>query len=214
MVKGSFPCWHPHTSSKTNIWPTKTPLWVGIYLMAKCLTDSLPSGCESKLASRNTRERGIEKDGEKEWHSWHCGRWFRETNTCLAAVNVIITMRWWGNPAIFLLLFVCVYVRVLLIIHQCVLCQCRQWVGIFAMFMCGYCVWTEWSLYSRHVVYSVLSDSLLLASVVYLCCLWGVWLTPHNWPTRNWPDLTTPPEINQRQHHGTKTVENNHPCYK
>lgn len=109
------------------------------------------------------------------------------------SVNVIITMRWWGNPTIFPSV-VCLCVHVCVCVYgrtpECVLCQCRQWVGIFAVFMCGYCVWTEWSLYSRHVVYSVLSDSLLPASVVYLCSLWEVWLTPRNWPTRNWPDLT------------------------
>ena len=109
-------------------------------------------------------------------------------------MNVIITMRWWGNPSVFPLccLFELTYVYVCVFNHtpECVLCQCRQWVGVFVVFMCGYCVWTERSLYSRHVVYSVLSDSLLPASVVYLCRLWEVWLTPHDWPTRNWPDLT------------------------
>lgn len=103
-------------------------------------------------------------------------------------------MRWWGNPSVFpfCCLFELTYVYVCVFNHtpECVLCQCRQWVGVFVVFMCGYCVWTERSLYSRHVVYSVLSDSLLPASVVYLCRLWEVWLTPHDWPTRNWPDLT------------------------
>lgn len=100
--------------------------------------------------------------------------------------------------------------------QECVLHQCRQWVGVFTMFMCGYCVWTEWSLYSRHVVYSLPNDSLLPASVVYLYSLVEVWLTPHNWPTRIdqiWPDLTTPLKINQRQPDWTKWREAI-PCYK
>ena len=96
------------------------------------------------------------------------------------------------SSRLFVWAHVCVCVCVCVFNHtpECVLCQCRQWVGVFVVFMCGYCVWTERSLYSRHVVYSVLSDSLLPASVVYLCRLWEVWLTPHDWPTRNWPDLT------------------------
>lgn len=129
----------------------------------------------------------------KEWHSWHYSTWFRETSTCLASANGITVMRWWGNPSVFpsvvcLIARACVCVS---IIHQSMsIVPCRQWVGVFAVFMCGYCVWPEWSLYSRHVVHSLLSESLLPASVVYLCSLQEVWLEQHDWPTGNWPDRT------------------------
>lgn len=42
------------------------------------------------------------------------------------------------------------------------------------------------------VVYSLLSDSLLPASVVSLHNLSEVWSTTFNWPALNWPDLTKP----------------------
>lgn len=101
-------------------------------------------------------------------------------------------IRWRGNPSVFpsvVCLRTCMCRRVCVFDHipEYVLCQCRQWVGTFSVFMCGYCVWPWWSLYSRHVVYSGLSESLLPACVVYLCSLWEVRLTPHSWPN---PELT------------------------
>lgn len=97
-------------------------------------------------------------------------------------------MRWRGNPSVFPYV-VCLIVRVCVsIIHSSMsIVPCRQWVGVFT---CGYCVWPEWSLYSRHVVRSLLSESLLPASAVYLCSLREVWLEQQSWPTGNWPDQT------------------------
>lgn len=149
-------------------------------------------------------------------------RWFRNTDTPLASVDVITLMRRWGNPSVFpsvvclcvphMCLCVCLRERVSVYDHtpECVLYQRHQWVGAFAVFMCGYCVWTEWSLYPRHVVNSLLSDSLLPASAVYLCSLQEVWLTTaqvtHPELTgfdQIWPHL---PKINQRPQDRSETT--------
>lgn len=86
--------------------------------------------------------------------------------------------------------YACVCACVSIIHSSMSIVPCRQWVGVFAVFTCGYCVWPEWSLYSRHVVRSLLSESLLPASAVYLCSLQEVWLEQQGWPTGNWPDQT------------------------
>lgn len=190
MIKGSFPHWQTSASwppgpPNTHTPPATYDQWKHHYGLAFIvwLTALLIHSRLAVIPLPETQMNNGQRDRDKVWHRWHCGRWFRETNTCLASVNVTTMMRWWGNPSVFPCLCVCSVI-------QCVLCQCRQWVGTFTMFMCGYCVWTERSLYSRHVVYPARSDSLLPASVVYLCSLWKGWLTPHSWPTRNWPDLT------------------------
>lgn len=133
-------------------------------------------------------ENTMGRHGQKEWHIWRCGGWIREADTSLASVNVIIMMRWWDNPAVFLC---CLFVHM----NVCVFNHTPAFYAaaaseLFGEFICGYCVWTEWSLYSRLVVYSLLGDSLLPACVVYLCSLWEVWLTPHSWPNQTWLDLT------------------------
>lgn len=180
--------------------------------MAQCLADSLLSGRDSKLASRNTTEQGREKDRKKEWHSWHYGRWFKEPNTRLASANVITMMRWWGNPSVFpsvvcLCTCVCVcvwfwsYTRVCItpvspviwrIYHVYVWVLCLDWVVIVFQ-TCG--IFTaEW---------------FTPTSICCLPLLIEVWLTPHNWPTRTdqiWPDLTTPLKINQRQQDWTNPL--------
>lgn len=120
-------------------------------------------------------------------------KWFRETNTCLATMNVIITVRWWGKPSVFPSAVCVISMCVCLIKHQCVsrmpcvvsesACMPCLCVGIVSG-LSGHCF--------PDVVYSLQSDSLLPASVVSLYNLSEVWSTTFNWPAQNWPNLTKP----------------------
>lgn len=144
-------------------------------------------------------KRTTDRKREKEWHSWH---WKNDSQKPI--VNVIIMIRWRGNPSVFPSV-VCLRT-----------CMCRR-----------VCVWSytrvrfmpvspvSWHIFGVYVWVLCLD---LVVIVFQTCGIFRTeWITPASMcclplqslrgPINTGPELTTPPEIHQRQQDETKTGE-------